>query len=162
MSTNHEDEPAPQHRQIEPNRVEVERRGEPDRRVEDLPVEHDQRVTDRRAAHEQAAAESRQRRNYAVARAVQAVDYLFYILYGLLGIRFVLTLLGASEQAGFVRFIQGLTEPFYGPFSGIVARPAVNGGVLDFPLLIAVLAYALLHMAVRGLLRLLVSRREAP
>jgi YggT family protein len=83
------------------------------------------------------------------------VDYLFYLLYGLLAIRFLLMLLGAREGAGFVRFILGLTEPFYAPFSGIVARPSVNGGVFDFPLIIAMLAYALLHMAVRGLLRLL-------
>jgi uncharacterized protein YggT (Ycf19 family) len=152
-------EDAPQHRQIEPNRVEVERRADTDRRVADEPVDHDRRVADRRALEEQAALESRERRNYAVARATQAVDYLFYLLYGLLGIRFVLALLGASEQAGFVQFVNGVTQPFYGPFAGIVSRPAVNGGFLDFPLLIAVLAYALLHMAVRGLLRLLASRR---
>jgi hypothetical protein len=30
----------------------------------------------------------------------------------------------------------------------------VNGGFLDFPLLIALLAYALLHLALRGLVRL--------
>jgi uncharacterized protein YggT (Ycf19 family) len=154
------DEPQP--RQIEPNRMEVERRGDSDRRIVDQPVEHDRRLADRRAVAEQAALESRERRNYAVARSMQAVDYLFYLLYGLLGIRFLLALLGASEQAGFVQFVNGITQPFYGPFSGIVTRPAVNGGVLDFPLLIAVLAYVLLHMAVRGLLRLLMSRRAAP
>jgi YggT family protein len=145
-------------RQIEPKRVDVERRDDTDRRVADHPVEHDRRVADRRAAEERAALEGRERRAYLVARVTQGVDYLFYLLYGLLGIRFVLTLLGASEQAGFVQFVNGMTQPFYAPFAGIVARPAVNGGMLDFPLLIAVLAYALLHMAVRGLLKLMVGR----
>jgi uncharacterized protein YggT (Ycf19 family) len=83
-------------------------------------------------------------------------------LYGLLGIRFVLALLGASETAGFVQFINALTNPFYAPFAGIVARPLVNGGVLDLPLVIALLAYLLLHVAVRGLLRLVAGERKAP
>jgi uncharacterized protein YggT (Ycf19 family) len=145
-------------RQIEPRDVEVERRAGAERRVADEPVEVDRRRTERRVAEERAVA-ARERKAYLVGRVTQGVDYLFYLLYGLLGIRFVLALLGASEQAGFVQFINGLTQPFYAPFAGIVARPAVNGGVLDFPLLIALLAYALLHMAVRGLLRLVAGGR---
>jgi uncharacterized protein YggT (Ycf19 family) len=111
--------------------------------------------TDRRQDH---ALRSRvDQRNHVVMRGIQVVDYLFYLLYALLGMRFVLTLLGASETAGFVQFVNGITQPFYGPFSGIVSRPSVNGGALDFPLIIALLAYVVLHIAVRGLLRLLMS-----
>jgi uncharacterized protein YggT (Ycf19 family) len=150
-------------RQIEPNRVDVERRAKVERRVVDQPVEEDRRIADRRAVireeQERQTLEARERRSYVVARATQAVDYLFYLLYGLLGIRFVLSLLGASEQAGFVQLVHGITQPFYGPFAGIVSRPAVNGGFIDFPLLIALLAYALLHMAIRGLLRLIAGSR---
>jgi YggT family protein len=155
--------------ELRPNRVEVERRSETERRVVDEPVEVDRRVEDRRveeeerrAAREREQYEARQRRQYIVGRVTQAVDYLFILLYGLLGIRFVLALLGASQQAGFVQFINGVTEPFYAPFANIVARPSVNGGFLDFPLLIAVLAYALLHLAVRGLLRLVAGARTVP
>jgi uncharacterized protein YggT (Ycf19 family) len=71
----------------------------------------------------------------------------------------VLSLLGAAETAGFVQFIHGVTNPFYAPFGGIVATPAINGGMLDFPIVIALLAYFLLHLAVRGLLRLLAGER---
>jgi uncharacterized protein YggT (Ycf19 family) len=152
----------PQARQIEPNRVDVERRADSDRRVADHPVEVDRREADRRDASRAAAAAARERRIYILGRVTQGVDYLFYLLYGLLGIRFVLALLGASEQAGFVQFVNGLTQPFYGPFAGIVARPSVNGGFLDFPLLIALLAYALLHMAIRGLIRLMAGTATAP
>lgn len=152
----------PQARQIEPNRVEVERRAGVDRRAEDHPVVEERRVADRRAEEQRAAAEARERRIYATRRVTQGVDYLFFLLYGLLGIRFVLGLLGASQQAGFVQFVNGITQPFYAPFAGIVSRPPVNGGFLDFPLLIAILAYALLHMAVRGLLKLVAGSRVAP
>jgi YggT family protein len=144
--------------ELEPTRIEVERRDGAERRVVEEPVDVERRQRERRAAREQEQLEARARRLHVVARATQAVDYLFILLYGLLGIRFVLTLLGASEQAGFVQFVNGMTQPFYAPFAGIVVRPAVNGGMLDFPLLIALLAYALLHMAVRGLLKLMVGR----
>jgi YggT family protein len=148
--------------ELEETRIEVERRGGTDRRVVEEPVDVERRERERRAAREQEQIEARERRRYFVARATQAVDYLFILLYGLLGIRFVLGLLGASQQAGFVQFINGITNPFYAPFANIVTRPSVNGGVFDFPLLIAVLAYALLHLAVRGLLRLFAGARTAP
>jgi YggT family protein len=161
---------------MEPNRVEVERRGGTERRVADEPVEVDRRLEqrrteeeerraaeeERRAAREREQREARERRQYYVGRATQAVDYLFILLYGMLGIRFTLALLGASQQAGFVQFINGITDPFYAPFANIVARPSVNGGFLDFPLLIALLAYALLHLAIRGLMRLVAGARTVP
>jgi YggT family protein len=144
---------------LEPHDVAVERRAGADRRVAEQPVEVERRVGARRGEKDREAA--RERRGYIVARVTQGVDYLFLLLYGLLGIRFVLALLGASQQAGFVQFINGLTDPFYAPFANIVARPSVNGGFMDFPLIIALLAYMLLHMATRGLLRLIAGRNVA-
>ena len=97
-----------------------------------------------------------------VQRLTLVVDYLFYLLYGLLGIRFVLVLLGAAETAGFVQFVNGLTSPCYAPFEGLVARSTIDGRMVDFALLLALLAYILLHIAVRGLLRLLAGAGAAP
>jgi YggT family protein len=136
----------------------VGRRSGADRRVADQAVDEERRIEARR----QRDRELGERRAYMVQRVTLGVDYLFYLLYGLLGIRFVLSLLGAAETAGFVVFIRGITDPFYAPFSGIVARPAINGGVLDLSLVIALLAYVLLHIAVRGLLRLLAGDRTVP
>jgi uncharacterized protein YggT (Ycf19 family) len=132
------------------DRVLEERRVGPERREHETLVEEERRVTERRVP----PPVEMERRNYILARAGQVVDYLFYLLYGLLAIRFVLALLGASEAAGFVQFINGITQPFYGPFAGIVTRPAIDGGFIDFPVIIALLAYGLLHVAIRGLLRL--------
>jgi YggT family protein len=136
----------------------AERRTGEDRRVRDEQVEEERRVEARRARDR----ESRERRHRVIDRVTLAVDYAFFLLYGLLAVRFVLSLLGAAETAGFVVFIRGITDPFYAPFSGIVATPTINGGVLDFPLIIAVLAYILLHIAVRGLLRLIAGDRTVP
>ena len=95
------------------------------------------------------------------ARASQVVDYLFYMLYALLGLRFALALVGANNNAGFVQFIKGVTQPFYLPFKNIVASPSLteSGATLALPILFAVIVYALLHLGVHGLLRLLAERR---
>ncbi len=95
------------------------------------------------------------------ARINQVIDYLFFLLYGLLGLRFLLALMAANNNAGFVRFIKGATQPFYLPFKNIVASPALaeNGSTLALPILFALVVYSLLHLAVRSLLRLLALRR---
>lgn len=97
-----------------------------------------------------------------VARVSQIIDYLFFVLYGLLGLRFLLALLAARSSAGFVRFIVAVTDPFYRPFRGIVASPSTDGGhTLMMPLIIAIVAYLLLHLAINGLLRIVAHRKTA-
>ena len=63
-----------------------------------------------------------------VARISQVIDYLFFLLYALLGLRFLLALMAARSSAGFVQFIVTVTNPFYEPFRGIVASPRTDGG----------------------------------
>jgi hypothetical protein len=90
-----------------------------------------------------------------VRRIARVVDYLFGILYALLAVRFVLEVLRARRDVGFVEFIRDLTNFFYAPFNGIVPTDTVDGVRVVWPLVIAVVAYSLLHVLVRGLLRLL-------
>ena len=97
-----------------------------------------------------------------VARISQIIDYLFFILYALLGLRFLLALLAANSKAGFVQFIVTVTAPFYEPFRGIVASPRTDGGhTLMLPLVIAFIVYLLLHLAINGLLRMFAHRKTA-
>jgi len=97
-----------------------------------------------------------------MARISQVVDYLFYVLYALLGMRLLLALLAARSTAGFVQFIVRVTNPFYGPFRDIVASPTTEGGhTLLLPLVIAIIVYALLHAAINGLLRIFAHRKTA-
>ena len=97
-----------------------------------------------------------------VARVSQITDYIFFVLYALLGLRFLLALLAARSSAGFVRFIVAVTDPFYRPFRGIVASPSTDGGhTLMLPLVIAIVVYLLLHLAINGLLRILAHRKTA-
>jgi uncharacterized protein YggT (Ycf19 family) len=101
-------------------------------------------------------------RGRTAARVSQVIDYLFFVLYALLGLRFLLALLAARSSAGFVRFIVAVTDPFYQPFRGIVASPSTDGGhTLVVPLIIAFVVYLLIHLAINGLLRIVAHRKTA-
>lgn len=115
-----------------------------------------------KAVNEVVQTEREVERARGVARVSQIVDYLFFVLYALLGMRFVLALLAARSGAGFVRFIVAVTDPFYRPFRGIVASPSTDGGhTLMMPLVIAIVVYVLLHLGINGLLRLFAHRKTA-
>ena len=97
-----------------------------------------------------------------VARVSQVIDYIFFVLYALLGLRFLLALLAAKSSAGFVQFIVTVTNPFYEPFRGIVASPtAGDGHTLMLPLVIAFIVYLLVHLGINGLLRMFAHRKTA-
>ncbi|HEY6230427.1 MAG TPA: YggT family protein [Pyrinomonadaceae bacterium] len=99
-------------------------------------------------------------RGRGAARVSQIVDYIFYVIYALLGMRFLLALMAARSTAGFVQFIVAVTNPFYAPFRGIVASPTTDQGhTLLLPIVIAIIAYVLLHLAINGLLRMLAHRK---
>lgn len=101
-------------------------------------------------------------RGRGAARVSQVIDYIFYVIYGLLGMRFLLALLAARSTAGFVQFIVTVTNPFYAPFRGIVASPSTDQGhTLLLPIVVAIIAYVLLHLAINGLLRMLAHRKTA-
>jgi hypothetical protein len=90
------------------------------------------------------------------------VDYASYVLYSLLGIRLALALIGANPGAGFVQLIRTITNPVCTMFRGIVASPvAEDGSTLAMPIVVAIIAYMLLHLAIKGFFRLVVHRRTA-
>jgi uncharacterized protein YggT (Ycf19 family) len=99
-------------------------------------------------------------RSRVAARISQVIDFVFYVIYGLLALRLLLALLAAKSSAGFVQFIRNVTDPLYEPFRGIVNSPTIEGGyTLVLPIVIAIIVYALVHLGINGLLRLLTSRK---
>src|SRR3984893_14663043 len=94
-----------------------------------------------------------------VARVSQVIDYIFFVLYALLGLRFLLALLAARSSAGFVQFSVTVTNPFYEPFRNIVAGARTGDGhTLMIPLLIAIIVYFLLHLSINWVLRIIAHR----
>ncbi|MDQ3180433.1 MAG: YggT family protein [Acidobacteriota bacterium] len=94
------------------------------------------------------------------ARISQIVDYIFFVIYGLLAIRLLLALFAANNSAGFVQLIKNITDPFYAPFKGIVPSLSAEGGfTLALPIIVAIVVYMLVHLAINGLLRIFVHRK---
>ena len=95
------------------------------------------------------------------SRTSQFINYAFWLLYSLLFIRLLLVFVEARSWTGVVRFINTVTDPFYAPFKGIVASQAVEGtnNVVAVPILIAIVVYALLHLAIHKLLRVIAYRQ---
>ena len=91
-----------------------------------------------------------------LSRVNSIVDYLFCLLYGLVGLEIVLDLAGARESSGFKQFLNHLTQPFLGPFAGIFTDPVFREHYrLRVSYMVALGVYLLLHVAVYGLIRLL-------
>ena len=106
-------------------------------------------------------AESIAYRRKKLARVVQVIDFVFTVIYVLLGTRLLLNMMAANSEAGFVQLIRSLTEPFFAMFKGIVASPTAEGGyVFALPILIAIGAWALLHWLVRSIAKLIAYRRS--
>ena len=127
------------------------------RKIDD--VAHEFRA---KAVNEVVDTEREVERSRGLARVSQVIDYIFFLIYALLGMRFLLALLAARSTAGFVQFIVAITNPFYEPFRGIVSSPSTDAGhTLLLPVVIAIVAYILLHLAIIGLLRLFAHRKTA-
>lgn len=113
-----------------------------------------------KAVDEVISTEREVERGRGAARVSQVVDYIFYLIYALLAMRFLLALLAANSRAGFVQFVVAITNPFYAPFRGIVRSPATGEGhTLMVPIIVAIIAYVILHLAINGLLRMLAHRK---
>lgn len=66
----------------------------------------------------------------------------------LIGLRIVLKLLGASVAADFTRFIYGLSDPLVSPFTGLLSPGRAGNIVLEWPAIIAVIAYVIAAYAI--------------
>lgn len=81
-------------------------------------------------------------------RGTQIVWYIVGIVEALLAFRFVLKLLAANPTAGFSSFIYGITQPLAGPFLNVFQIPKVQGSVLEWTTLLAMVVYFLIGWAI--------------
>ena len=98
-------------------------------------------------------------RGRVAARVSQVVDYVFYLIYSLIGLEILLGLLGAREGSGFKHFIDAVTYPFLVPFQRLM--PDLGNGRFEFKVsyVFALFVYLLLHLALNGLLRMMAHRK---
>lgn len=99
------------------------------------------------------------RKTRAAARVAQIVDFIFIVLYVLIAIEIVLELTGARDSNGFKHAMDVITNPFLAPFRGLFSDPAIGQYRFMFSYLAALVVYVLLHLAIRGVIRLIARRR---
>jgi hypothetical protein len=85
-------------------------------------------------------------------RGTQIVWYIAGLLEALLAFRFVLKLLGANPGAGFTSLIYNVTQPFAAPFLNVFKITRVEGSVLEWTTILAMIVYWLVAMAIARLL----------
>ena len=79
---------------------------------------------------------------------VNGIWLLTGILEILLAFRFVLKLLGANPNSGFVEFVYSVSSPFIAPFRGIFSTPTTEGdvttSVFETSTIVAIIVYAII------------------
>lgn len=101
------------------------------------------------------------KRGRTVARVSQIIDYVFYLIYGLISLQVIFDLFGARRSNGFRNLIDALSAPFLAPFRSLFPDPAAGRFQFRFSYIAALLIYILLHLAVNGLLRMIAHRKTA-
>src|SRR3990167_3626270 len=80
---------------------------------------------------------------------VFVVTFVINLVEGLLGLRILLKLFGASSQAPFVEWVYETTDSLLAPFAGMFPSPRLEGGfVIEFSALIALVVYAFLGFVI--------------
>lgn len=112
-----------------------------------------------KSVHEAVSTEREVGRGRTAARVSQVVDYIFYLIYGLIALEFLLGLMAARSGNGFVQFIGALTRPLLAPFERIVGTPTAGAHQFRISYLFALVVYVLIHLAINGAFRLVAHRK---
>jgi hypothetical protein len=89
------------------------------------------------------------------------VWFVFGAIEILIAIRFVLLLLGANAEAGFVQFVYVLSGVFMIPFDAILGTDRVSGATFEWSALVAIAIYALVAWGVVALIGAVSPRENA-
>lgn len=74
----------------------------------------------------------------------RVVMFIFGLIEALILVRFVLLMLGANIQAGFVQWIYQTSGYFMIPFNAIFGTQTVAGAIIEWSALVAILVYAVI------------------
>lgn len=86
--------------------------------------------------------------------AIRVVWFVIGVINALIAIRFILLLLGANHDAGFVDFIYSITNILIAPFIGIFGTPTYGKSVFEIASLLAIIIYSLIGWGIAKLISL--------
>lgn len=116
------------------------------------------RELEHRAVREVVETDREVARTRTTARGAQVIDYIFFVIYGLIVIEIVLEAAGARESNGFKNAMDAITTPFLAPFRGLFSDPAIGEYRIMFSYIAGLVVWILIHLAIRGLLRVIGTR----
>lgn len=130
----------------------------------DVAIDHGEvvgvaRALEQRAVREVAQTDNEVVRSRGAARAAQIIDYVFFVIYALIVVEIVLELAAARESNGFKNFIDAVSTPFLAPFRGLFSDPAIGESRVMFSYLAALVVWILVHLGIRGILRIVGTRK---
>ncbi len=99
------------------------------------------------------------KRARGTARTSQIIDYIFYLIYVVIGMRIIFDLFGARESNAFDNFVDAVSAPFLAPFQNLFPDPVSGRFQLRFSYLAALGIYVVLHLTINGFLRMLAHRK---
>jgi hypothetical protein len=88
-------------------------------------------------------------------RVIQGIWLVTGVVDVMLGIRFLLKLLGGSSQASFVTFMYNITQPLVAPFHGIFNTTVQGRSILEPESLVAIVIYSLIGWGIVSMIRLM-------
>lgn len=95
-----------------------------------------------------------------VVVAQRIIWFFVGVITALLALRFILLLLAANRDAGFVDFVYTVSGLFVAPFIGIFGEPTYGQSVLEVSSLLAIVVYALIGWGLAKLVTLTRPREE--
>jgi hypothetical protein len=95
---------------------------------------------------------------YQVTRVIWSILALLEIM---LGLRFLLKLIGANGASGFGTFVYGTTGLFVKPFAGLVSTWNSGDSILEVNTLVAMAIYALVFWGIVRVLGIVMERSGA-
>ena len=124
-------------------------------------MQEDRQSTEIRETNEQVGNTTVQRQSVekkttvsGVIIAQRVIYYVGGVIVALLALRFLLQLLGANQDSGFVEFVYGLTAVFVAPFFGIFGEPTFGQSHFETSTVIAVVVYSLITIGIAKLISL--------
>lgn len=114
-----------------------------------------------KALDEVVSTEAEIERARGIARVSQVIDYIFFLVYGIIGLEIILELFGARDGNAFRQLIATLSSPLLKPFKGLFLDPSAGAFQLRLSYIVALIVYLLIHLSINGLLRMLAHRKTA-
>ena len=91
----------------------------------------------------------------------RVVWFAFGFIEVLIAVRFVLKVLDANAQTGFVRLVYGASAVFMTPFNAVFATQRFSGARVEWSALVAIAVYALIGWGVVKLVHAVSPRRSS-